>query len=57
MLNQEEKEQINNILYYLQHHNKNLTKKQDFLIEDLKNLIEKSEIFFSPVFKLCFKFA
>jgi len=44
MLQEQEKKYIKDILYYLQHHNKNLTKKQDFLIDDLKTLIEKSEI-------------
>ena len=44
MLQKEEKRYIEQILYYLQHHNKNLTKKQDFMIDDLKTLIEKSGI-------------
>jgi hypothetical protein len=44
MLQKEEKEYIEEILYYLQHHNKNLTKKQDFIIDDLEELILKSGI-------------
>ena len=44
MLKNEEKKYLQEILYYLQHHNKNLTKKQDFLISDLVTLLEKSDI-------------
>lgn len=44
MLKNEEKKYLQEILYYLQHHNKNLTKKQDFLISDLVDLLEKSDI-------------
>lgn len=44
MIKDTEKQYIKQILYYLQHHNKNLTKKQDFMIDDLKILIEKSGI-------------
>ena len=44
MLKNEEKKYLQEILYYLQHHNKNLTKKQDFLISDLVTLLEKSYI-------------
>ena len=44
MLHKEEKRYIEQILYYLQTHNKNLTKKQDFLIDDLEELIKKSNL-------------
>ena len=44
MLKNEEKKYLQEILYYLQHHNKNLTKKQKFLISDLVTLLEKSDI-------------
>ena len=44
MLKNEEKKYLQEILYYLQHHNKNLTKKQDLLISDLVTLLEKSDI-------------
>lgn len=44
MLQDKEKQYIKQILYYLQHHNKNLTKKQDFIIDDLEELILKSGI-------------
>ena len=44
MLKNEEKKYLQEILYYLQHHNKKLTKKQDFLISDLVTLLEKSDI-------------
>lgn len=44
MLQKEEKQYIKQILYYLQTHNKNLTKKQDFIIDDLEELIKKSGI-------------
>lgn len=44
MLKNEEKKYLQEILYYLQHHNKNLTKKQEFLISDLVTLLEKSDI-------------
>lgn len=43
MLQKEEKKYLFEIVYYLQHHNKNLTKKQDFLIDDLAELLKKIE--------------
>lgn len=52
MLKNEEKKYLQEILYYLQHHNKNLTKKQDFLISDLATLLEKSDILNKPEKKI-----
>lgn len=44
MLHEEEKRYIKQIFDFFQYHNKNLTKKQYFMIEDLKTLIEQSGI-------------
>ena len=43
MLQKEEKKYLFEIVCYLQHHNKNLTKKQYFLIDDLAELLKKIE--------------